>query len=551
MRKRIIPFLILPLFLFGCGKDKNVYATSKNTIYEFTVSGDNATITGLNKNYKNQTDIIIPYSIDKHVVKRIEGHSFDGVYRLKNVDMSKSNVEEIGVNAFTKCTNLESVKYCKTINKIEENAFEECTNLQTMDLSVSSITELSDELFSKCSSLTDVILPNTVKVIGSNVFSGCEAITKIDFSQYQVEELKDYAFYNLPNLKDVTLSNTTKKIGAYAFSKNEKIQFLDFSNTAIEEIGEEAFSHCKLLANANMPSTLKSLGKKSFYYCSKLGKINLSKTQLEAIPDSCFELCRLFDIIQLPSTLKSINTRAFYNSALREISIPKSVNSIADDAFILCNKLATINVDDANTNYLVYKEALYTAGKEKLIVYPAASTQTSFEISQDTKTINAYAFAGAVNLVSVDLANIKLSEIAAFTFMNCTSLKTVTISSDTATGIKKIGTKAFSGCKALTSFNGQYSILEIGESAFYDCVNLKEVYLGESTSLTKIDAEAFYNCNKITTLTLPGSLVTVGRSAFYNCASVTSFTFGANQTVFDTLVANNPDSGLDQFRNLL
>ena len=300
-----------------------------------------------------------------------------------------------------------------------------------------------------------------------------------------------------------------------------------------------------------MPSTLKSLGKKAFYYCSKLGKINLSKTQIEEIPDSCFELCRLFDIIQLPTTLKTISAKAFYNSALREISIPKNVNSIADNAFILCNKLAVINVDDNNTNFMVYKEALYTANKEKLIVYPAASTQTTFEISEDTKTINAYAFADAVNLVNVNLANIKLSEIAECTFQNCTSLKTVTISSDTATGIKKIGARAFSGCKALTGFDGQYSILEIGESAFYDCVALKTLYLGESTSLSRIGAEAFYNCNRLETLTLPGSLEVVGRSAFYNCASVTSFTFGANRTAFETLVTNNPDSCLDQYRDLL
>ena len=106
MKKAIIPFMILPFFLFGCGKNKDIYASSKNTIYSFELDGNDAIITGLNKNYKNQTDIIIPYSIDKHVVKRIENHSFEDVYRIRNIDMTKSKLTEIGEYAFKKCSNL-------------------------------------------------------------------------------------------------------------------------------------------------------------------------------------------------------------------------------------------------------------------------------------------------------------------------------------------------------------------------------------------------------------------------------------------------------------
>lgn len=557
-KKRIIPFMLLPFILFGCGKNKNVYASSKNTIYEFTLDGDDAIITGLNSNYKNQTDIIIPYSIDKHVVKRIENHSFEDVYRIKNVDMTKSKVEEIGQAAFKKCTNLLHIDYTDTITKIEANCFEECTSLTSMDLSKCNLTEISDGLFTKCSGISSVTFPKTTKVIGSNIFTGCDGITEIDYSEYEIEEIGEKAFYNLTNLKDVTLSPTTKKIGAYAFAESKKIQFLNFSNTEIEEIGEGAFSNCKALANINLPNTVKTLGNKAFYYCSVLRKVDLSRTAIESIPEACFELCRYFDAdknegikITLPIELKAISAKAFYNSSLQLINISKTVNSIADDAFRLCNKLEKITVDENNLSYIIHKEALYTANKEKLLVYPAASKNTEFEVSQDTKTINAYAFADAVNLKTVNLESVKLTEIAGYTFMNCTSLTTVVVGADAATGIKKIGTKAFFGCKALTSFNGEYSVLEIGESAFYDCISLKEVYLGESTSLSKIDAEAFYNCNKLETLTLPGSLEIVGRAAFYNCGSVTSFTFGANKTAFDTLVTNNPDSGLDQFRDLI
>ena len=551
MNKRIIPLMILPLFLFGCGKNKNVYASSKNTIYEFKLDGDNAIITGFNKNYRNQSDIIIPYSIDKHVVKRIESYSFEDVYRIKNVDMSKSNVEEIGSCAFKKCDKLSDIKFPTTVKSIEEKAFEECSGLVSLDLSNCNLDTISDNMFLKCSSLTNVKFPKTTKVIGSNIYSGCDSITEIDFTDLEIEELKDYAFSNLANLKDVKLSKATKKIGAYAFSDNKKIQFLNYTDTQIESVGEGAFSKCTALANINLPTTLKELGKNSFYYCSKLGKIDLSKTSVEVIPESCFELCRVFDKITLPTSLKTISSKAFYNSSLRLLNLTKNVSDIADDAFRLCNKLESITVDNENTSYIVHNSALYTANKEKLLIYPAACTETEFTISPDAKVINAYAFSDAVNLVTVDLRSINISEIQGYTFMNCTSLREVKLVDSTTQGVKKIGVRAFFNCKALTEFDGKYALQEIGDSAFYDCINLTSLNLRNASQLTKISSEAFYNCNKLATLTLPGSLEVVGRSAFYNCSSVTSFTFGSTKNQFEILISNNKDSGLDQFRDLL
>ena len=552
MNKRLIPLMILPLFLFGCGKNKDVYASSKNTIYEFKLDGDNAIITGLNSNYRNQADIIIPYSIDKHVVKRIENYSFEEVYRLKNIDMSKSNVEEIGSSVFKKCDKLSNIKFPKTIKYIGENAFEECDGLSSLDLSNCVLEEISNNMFLNCSSLSNVTFPKTVKRIGSNIYSGCDTITEIDLTDLEIEELGDYAFYNLKNLKDVKLSQTTKKIGAYAFSDDKKIQFLNFTNTQIETIGEGAFSKCSLLANINLPTTLKELGDKTFYYCSKLEKIDLSKTSVEVISESCFELCRVFDRITLPVGLKTLSTRSFYNSSLRLINITKNVDSIADDAFRLCNKLEEITVDNNNTSFVIQSSALYTIDKEKLIAYPVASAETSFTISADAKTINAYAFANAVNLVSVDLRSINISEIQGYTFMNCTALKEVKLIDSTTQGVKKIGVRAFFNCKSLTEFDGKYALEEIGDSAFYDCTSLISVLLGNSSQLTKISTEAFYNCNKMKTLSLTGSLQVVGRSAFYNCNDVENFSFvGGTKNQFNILISNNPDSCLDQFKDLL
>ena len=111
-------------------------------------------------------------------------------------------------------------------------------------------------------------------------------------------------------------------------------------------------------------------------------------------------------------------------------------------------------------------------------------------------------------------------------------IKTITLP-DTA---DKIYTNAFSGCKNLEAISGN-GIVEIGASAFRDCVNLTDVDLpnlkivGEygfsGSGLTEVDfpsvetigIRAFDSCQKLVSASLPAiTSVTVG--AFNNCTSL-------------------------------
>ena len=571
MNKRIIPLMILPLFLFGCGKDKNVYASSKNTIFKYELEGNDVVINGLNRNYKNQTDLIIPYSIDKHVVKRIEVSAFEEIYRIKKVDFSKSKVNEIGSKAFKKCTNLTEIKFNDTLTAIGNNAFEECTGLVTMDLSNTSVETISDEMFKKCESLTTVTFPKTVKTLGSNIFTECDGITSLDYSDLEIEKLSDYALYNLDNLKDVKLPKTTKEIGNYALASNRKITAYNFGNSVIEKVGEGAFSECDSLVNVTLPQTLKSLGKKAFYKCSILGKpsdtgvariLDLSKTQLEEIPDACFQLCSSLARVRLPE-VKTISSKAFYNSGISSIDIPKSVTTIADDAFRACKNLEEINVDSNNTKYTVLSHALYTYDKTKLIVYSAACNETEFVINENTEIINAYAFQDAVNLTHIDIRSIRIEEIPTCAFMNCTNLKTVDMTVKNVTnGIKKIGARAFQGCRSLVGFGQKdsdtkeldfgYSIKEIGESAFKECVSVTTIALIEDSILTKIGEEAFMGCSKVNKLTLPtSSVLTIGARAFSGCDEIKTLKYDGNDQSFLDILDRSPECGLEKYKNLV
>lgn len=69
--------------------------------------------------------------------------------------------------------------------------------------------------------------------------------------------------------------------------------------------------------------------------------------------------------------------------------------------------------------------------------------------------------------------------------------------------VVSIGTRAFSGCKEITSINIASTVTEIGAYAFYQCTGIEgEVTIGEE-------------------------IVSIGRSAFYGCSGITSVRFNA------------------------
>lgn len=63
-------------------------------------------------------------------------------------------------------------------------------------------------------------------------------------------------------------------------------------------------------------------------------------------------------------------------------------------------------------------------------------------------------------------------------------------------------------------------VIGIGNSAFYDCENLKEVLLPES--ITSIGSNAFESCYNLEQVNLPASISYLGECAFENCRKLSS-----------------------------
>ena len=62
-------------------------------------------------------------------------------------------------------------------------------------------------------------------------------------------------------------------------------------------------------------------------------------------------------------------------------------------------------------------------------------------------------------------------------------------------------------------------VTKIGEKAFYNCSNLREVIITENSLLEEIEYYAFYNCLKLRSFVFPKNL-NILNDPFYNCINV-------------------------------
>ena len=124
---------------------------------------------------------------------------------LKVVDMSQSTgLTDIGSNAFTFCTNLETVHLPKGLKNISGNAFSSLSKLTTVTFP-SSLEKISGKQAFSSTGLTNVRLPNGLEMLGNNIFQASKVETVIIPST--VTSVGEHCFNNAKSLKYVIIAN--------------------------------------------------------------------------------------------------------------------------------------------------------------------------------------------------------------------------------------------------------------------------------------------------------------------------------------------------------
>ncbi len=291
---------------------------------------------------KKITSVVIPES-----VKRIEKETFLNCTELKTVNLP-NGLEYIGEGAFSGCKKLKEIRIPSKVTEIGPKAFYKCKELNTVILQ-EGIHKIEDEAFYQCESLKEIDIPSSIDQIGYQTFSGCKSLAKISLSN-GISKIEYGAFENCSSLKEIKLPNSLKTMEDAAFRFCTALETVELGN-GIEILDREVFFGCCSLKKIIIPSGIKYLMGGAFANCTSLNEVTLS------------EGLKIIGAIRMPesdwrlqsyeSGIRSLDPEdkqpgVFQNIAIKEITIPSSVENIGTGAFADCTSLENITIINKN-----------------------------------------------------------------------------------------------------------------------------------------------------------------------------------------------------------
>ena len=282
-----------------------------------------------------------------------------------------------------------------------------------------TVTCIGNGAFGWCKSLTGVTIPDSVTSIGGSAFYGCTSLTSVTIPD-SVTSIGGSAFGNCKSLTNMTIPDSVTLIGNGAFLGCTSLTSVTIPDS-VTSIGEQAFSECTSLTSVTIPDSVTSIGEGAFYDCSSLTSVT--------IPDS----------------VTSIGDYAFYGcESLTSVTIPDSVTSIGNGAFASCTSLTGIWVAEGNNDYSSDASGVLF-NKDKITLVQCPGTFREYTIPDSVTSIGEQAFMGCSSLTSVTIPD-SVTSIHWGAFYDCTSLTSVTIPDS----VTSIGAWAFRDCTSLT-----------------------------------------------------------------------------------------------------
>ena len=318
------------------------------------------------------------------------------------------------------------------VNGIGNRAFKNCTRLKSVTIP-NSVTNIGIEAFYGCSSLTSITIPESVTSIGEHAFEGCNYITSVTWNVKKCADFSSssYApFYDSrTQITSFAFGDNVEHIPAYLCCGMTKLISVTIPNS-VTSIGSWAFNSCNRLTSVTIPNSVTSIGDYVFCGCSGLTGELVIPNSVTSIGERAFDGCSGLTSVTIPNSVTSIGAHAFRAcSSLTSITIPNSVTSIGNWAFLVCSGLTSINVETNNPNYCSVEGVLFNKDKTRLIQYPGGK-QGAYTIPNSVTSIGDRAFLYCTGLTSVTIPN-SVTSIEYLAFSNCNSLTSVTIEAET------------------------------------------------------------------------------------------------------------------------
>jgi hypothetical protein len=523
-----------------------------------------------------------------------------GKTTLKSV-LLPATLTTISTNAFSKCSGLKSLTIPVNVSTIANTAFNGCIsmvqllvesdnrNFSSLDGVLfnknqnilllfpkgkkgaytipSTVGSIAENAFNSCVELTEITIPKSVNLIRTQAFAGCVQLREIYASGINPVMLKNGSNVFLGVNKATCVLHVPA--GSVKGYKNAQ-QWQEFGSLTDEKMVEIvagglfsslSYEERSLVSSLKIKGSIDARDLKCIRdEFPMLLNLNLQLATIQAytgeggtessdlnyaaneIPHYSF--CKgsfgnshLKNVV-LPATITSIANNAFsFCSALETIELPAGIKKMGDAAFLYCTALKGIELPDGITS--VGRNAFYRCGALR-----------SIKLGSSITSIGKEAFYDCIQLDSINLPN-ALQLIESRAFAGCSKLVRFKIPA----AVNFIGNRAFLGCYRLseidvqpenTSFSsldgvlfsknndqllvyprakqGAYivpnSVKVIADFAFLNCKNLTEISF--PNSLTTIGGWSFSFCTALKSILLPPAVRLIGNQAFAGCSALNS-----------------------------
>lgn len=129
--------------------------------------------------------------------------------------------------------------------------------------------------------------------------------------------------------------------------------------------------------------------------------------------------------IEVPDTVTSIGEMAFLGcTSLKTVKLSTGVAKIEKNAFGSCSALQEVQVAKDNPNFSSLDGVLYSKAQDTLVIYPAAKTDAAYTIPSGVTSVAMYAFSENPYLETLTIPN-SLIKVGDSAFFNCKNLRSV------------------------------------------------------------------------------------------------------------------------------
>ena len=310
--------------------------------------------------------------------------------RFKEIKIPDS-VETIGNGAFYECRDLERIALPSALQTLSSVTFYNCTALSEVTFPA-SLKTIESSAFSGCRNLSEVKLPASLTAIQSSVFHLCINLKTVSYDgsleQWsRITADNDVLGYSCPSLvmsdytaqfilvKNGFLDPPPKTVTITKYTGKESTVILPstISSWPVTKIGEDALKDNTTITSVTIPANVTEIGSNAFAGCTNLTIVNYAgdwsnltiQSGNPAVQDAANAPLFNFEFIPPDNTavivtnykyngaaadvtipsryqgkpVTTIGHAAFFNSAVTSVTIPDSVTSISDEAFINCSQI--------------------------------------------------------------------------------------------------------------------------------------------------------------------------------------------------------------------